>query len=68
VDAFEQWVRGAAEVRGIEVDETDASIMRYVHGVYGPHLAALQAADLAGVWEEPELDPGRAPRDAEDGA
>jgi hypothetical protein len=68
VDAFEQWVRGAAEVRGVEVDETDVTIMRYVHGVYGPHLAALQAADLEGVWEEADLDPGRAPRDAVGGA
>jgi hypothetical protein len=68
VDAFEQWVRGAAEVRGIEVDETDVTIIRYIHGVYGPHLSALQAADLTGVWEEPDLDPGRAPSDAKAGA
>ena len=62
VDAFEQFVRGGAELRGFGVDETEVQIMRFVHAVYGPHGEPLQNADLTGAWAEAESDPGRAPR------
>ncbi len=68
MDAFEQWVRGGLGLRGMEIDETDLHIMRIAHAVYGPHVAALQAADLEGVWEEADLDPGREPSGLEGGA
>ena len=35
--------------------------MRVADGVYGPQLRALVEADLAAVWAEPDMDPGRAP-------
>ena len=62
MDAFEQWVRGGAEVRGIELEDDEVHIMRVAHAVYGPPITALLQADLAGVWAEPDLDPSRAPR------
>jgi hypothetical protein len=61
VDAFEQFVRGGLERMGLEADETDLEIMRYVDQVYGPELQALMEADMAGMWAETDLDPSRAP-------
>jgi hypothetical protein len=43
------------------VDETEIAVMRVADGVYGPQLRALVAADLSGVWAEPDMDPSRAP-------
>jgi hypothetical protein len=62
VDAFEQFVRGGLAQAGVEVDETDLAIMRYVDDLFGPELGALMSADLRGVWREADLDPGRPPR------
>ena len=67
MDAFEQFVRGGAELRGFGVDDTEVQIMRFVQAVYGPHVEALQNADLSGIWAEAEIDPGSAPR-AQEGA
>ena len=61
MDAFEQFVRGGLAQAGIEVDETDLAIMRYVDQLFGPELGALLAMDMQGIWPEPDLDPGRAP-------
>lgn len=61
MDVFEQFVRSGLELAGVEVDETDLAVMRVADAVYGPRLRELAAADLAGVWEEADLDPGRAP-------
>jgi hypothetical protein len=61
VDAFEQYVRGGLERMGLEVEEMDLEIMRYVDQLYGPELQALMEADLAGMWAENDLDPSRAP-------
>ena len=46
---------------GYEVDDAELAVMRVADGVYGPQLRALVAADLAGIWTEPDMDPGRAP-------
>jgi hypothetical protein len=61
VDAFEQWVRGGLQHAGLEVDDVDLQIMRYVDGLFGPELRAMTEADMRGLWPEPDLDPSRAP-------
>jgi len=61
IDAFEQHVRASLHVLGYDVDETEIAVMRVADGVYGPQLRALVAADLSGVWAEPDMDPSRAP-------
>jgi hypothetical protein len=62
VDALEQYVRSGLELAGDEVDDIDIAVIRAADAVYGPDLAALDAADLTGVLPEPDLDPSRAPR------
>ena len=54
-------MRASLQVLGYELDETELAVMRVADGVYGPQLRALMAADLAGVWAEPDMDPSRAP-------
>jgi len=61
MDAFEQFVRGGLAQAGLDVDDTDLAIMRYLDQVFGPELGALLALDMKGQWAEPDLDPGRAP-------
>jgi hypothetical protein len=63
MDPFEAHVRAALAYVGIEVDDTDLAVMRVVDATYGPELRALAAADLTGIWHEPDLDPARAPND-----
>ena len=62
MDAFEQFVRGGMARAGLDVDETELAIMRYIDELFGPDLHALMTADLEGIWAEPDLDPSRAPR------
>jgi len=62
VDAFEQFVRGGLERIGLEADETDLSIMRYIDEIFGPELRALLSADVSGWAPENDFDPSRAPR------
>jgi hypothetical protein len=62
VDALETYVRSGLELSGDEVDDVDIAVIRAADAVYGPDLAALDAADLTGVLPEPDLDPARAPR------
>ncbi len=54
-------MRASLHVLGYDVDETEIAVMRVADGVYGPQLRALVAADLSGVWAEPDFDPSRAP-------
>jgi hypothetical protein len=61
--SFEQFARAGAALAGLEVDDTDLAVMRAADATYGPALGALDAADLAGVQTEPDLDPARAPSD-----
>ena len=61
--SFEDFARAGVELAGLEVDEVDLAVMRAAHASYGPALRALDAADLAGVRTEPDLDPGRPPSD-----
>jgi hypothetical protein len=61
VDPFEAHVRATLAYYGVEVDDTDVAVMQVAEATYGPDLRALQAADLADVWVEPDLDPSRAP-------
>lgn len=54
-------MRASLHVLGYDVDEAELAVMRVADGVYGPQLRALIAADLGGVWAEPDMDPSRAP-------
>jgi hypothetical protein len=62
VDALERYVRAGLELTGDEVDDTDIAVIRAADAVYGPAMAALDAADLFDVMPETDLDPSRAPR------
>ena len=62
MDAFESYVRAGLELAGQPVDEVDLNVLRVADAVYGEEIRALEAADLAGVWPEPDLDPSRPPR------
>ncbi|MEA2435589.1 MAG: hypothetical protein QOF65_145 [Thermoleophilaceae bacterium] len=62
MDALERYVRAGLELAGDEVDDTDIAVIRAADAVYGPALAALDAADLTHVLPESDLDPGRPPR------
>jgi len=61
VDAFEQYVRAALDLAGVEVDDTDLAVMRAADAVYGPKFRALGQADLGDAWVEADLDPSRPP-------
>ncbi|MFL5885272.1 MAG: hypothetical protein ACJ77M_09400 [Thermoleophilaceae bacterium] len=61
MDSFDQFARAGVELAGLDFDDVDLAVMRAAHAVYGPALAALDAADLADVRTEPDLDPGRPP-------
>ena len=41
MDAFEQFVRGGMARAGLDVDETELAIMRYIDELFGPDLHAL---------------------------
>ena len=62
MDALERYVRAGLELAGEQVDETDLAVIRAADSVYGPAMAALDAADLAHVMPEADLDPSRPPR------
>jgi hypothetical protein len=62
MDALERYVRAGLELAGDEVDDTDIAVIRAADAIYGPAMAALDAADLAHVLPEPDLDPSRPPR------
>jgi hypothetical protein len=61
VDAFEQFARGAMQWMGLDADDVDVQIMRYIDEVFGPELRALMTQDFNGIWPETDMDPGRAP-------
>jgi hypothetical protein len=61
VDALERYVRAGLELAGEEVDDIDLAVIRAADAVYGPALAALDAADLTHVLPESDLDPSRPP-------
>jgi hypothetical protein len=62
VDTLERYVRAGLELAGEELDEVDMAVIRAADAVYGPALAALDAADLTHVLPENDLDPSRPPR------
>jgi hypothetical protein len=62
VDALERYARAGLELAGEDVSDIDIAVIRAADTAYGPALAALDAADLADVMPEPDLDPSRAPR------
>jgi hypothetical protein len=62
MDELERYVRAGLELAGDDVDDTDLAVIRAADQAYGPGLAALDAADLADVLPETDLDAARAPR------
>jgi hypothetical protein len=63
MDSFDQFAQAGVELAGLEFDDVDLAVMRAANAVYAPAMAALDAADLAHVRTEPDLDPGRPPSD-----
>ena len=61
MDAFEQFARGGLLWMGLDADDTDVQIMRYIDEIFGPELRALLQEDMNGVWPETDMDPSRAP-------
>ncbi len=61
MDDFERYVRSGLGLAEVDVSDVDLAIMRAAQAAYGPALEALDRADLADVWPEPNLDPGRPP-------
>ena len=61
MDAFEQFVRGGLGWLGMEADDTDLAIMRYIDDIFGPELRALMQANMREWWPENDFDPSRAP-------
>jgi hypothetical protein len=61
VDAFEQFARGGLQGLGLDADDVDLQIMRYVDEIFGPELRALLAEDFNAKWPETDMDPSRAP-------
>ena len=49
MDALERYVRAGLELSGDEVGEIDIAVIRAADAIYGPAMAALDAADLAHV-------------------
>ncbi len=64
MDDFERYVRSGLSLAEVDVTDVDLAIIRAARAAYGPALEALERADLAGVWPEPDLDPGRPPPSA----
>ena len=62
MDALERYVRAGLELAGEGVDDVDIAVIRAADAVYGPELAALDAADLTEVLPETDLDPSKPPR------
>jgi hypothetical protein len=51
----------ALELAGIPVGEGDLEVLRVVAAAFEPAMAALDAADLAELPLEPNVNPGRPP-------
>ena len=58
-------LEGALEFAGVELGEGDLDLLRVVDGAFGPAMAALDAADLAELPLESDLDPSRPPAEAD---
>jgi hypothetical protein len=54
-------LEGALEFAGVELGEGDLDVLRVVVGAFEPAMAALDAADLAQLPLESDLDPSRPP-------
>ena len=63
-DPFEQFVRVGLERFGLTPDDVDLAVIRATDSIYGPQIAALMAADLAHVADEPEIDLSTPPEPA----
>ena len=48
---------------GVDPSDEDLALVELLHSIIGPRLAALAACDVTGLAAEPNLDPGRAPRE-----
>jgi hypothetical protein len=62
-DPFEIYVKTGLERFGLVPDEVDLAVIRATDGIYGPQIAAMMAADLSGVPDEPDIDLSQPPAD-----
>jgi hypothetical protein len=61
---FDETVPAALTGMGVPFGEGDLQVLRVVEQAFGPAMRALDAADLAELPLEGDLDPGRPPRRA----
>ena len=61
---FDEIAPALLERAGVPFGEGDLDVLRVVAAAFGPAMDALDGADLAELPLEPDLDPGRAPRQA----
>jgi hypothetical protein len=60
-------LQGALEFAGVSLGEGDLDVLRVVAQALGPAMAALDAADLAELPLESDLDPSRPPAERDRG-
>jgi hypothetical protein len=62
VDDFAEMARGALRLAGVAVSEDDLVVLGMVAGAFEPSVRLLDAANMAELPLEVDLDPGRPPR------
>ena len=62
MDDFEDMARGALGLAGVAVSDGDLAVLAMVAAAFEPGIRLLDAANMAALPLEGELDPGRAPR------
>jgi hypothetical protein len=53
----------ALSLAALQPTEEELALVGLLHGILGPRLALLAACDVTKLAAEPNLDPGRAPRE-----
>ena len=61
--SLEQIATDTPSLSAFDATEEDLALVELLHSVIGPRLAALGALDVTRLAAEPNLDPGRAPRE-----
>jgi len=62
MDDFREMAGAALRLAGVAVGEGDLEVLAIVAQAFDPQIRALDAADLADLPLEGDLDPGRPPR------
>lgn len=61
--SLEQNAADTLSLSALDATDEDLVLLDLLHSILGPRLAALGALDVTGLAAEPNLDPGRAPRE-----